>query len=256
MDPQTGNWDIWIVDVLRGISSRLTSNPALDADPVWSPDGKEVVFASDREGHLGLYRKAVGGSESEELLASIEDDATSLVPTDWSRDGKFVLYSRFNPGPWSLWALPLFGDRKPIRVRRSAFNQYGARLSPDSQWIAYQSNETGAFEIYVQRFLAPGERKQVSGVGGNHPRWTADGRELAYWVLGRGLEAVDLEFIASGFRAGARKTLIATPILGLIDGRTPYDVTRDGQRFLLRQPAGPPGSAMTVMLNWTEKLKK
>ena len=177
IDPQTGNWDIWRIDLAQGGTSRLTSDAAQDTDPVWSPDGKEIVFASDRAGHLGLYRKAVDGSRPDELVLPV-DGPTVLVPTDWSRDGRYILYYQGRPGGWNNFALPLFGDRKPIHLFGPEFSPYGARLSPDGKWIAYTSFETGPSETYVQRFLAAGQKQQVSFGGGVHPRWTADGREL------------------------------------------------------------------------------
>jgi eukaryotic-like serine/threonine-protein kinase len=166
MDPGTGHWDIWLVDVIRGISSKFTTSQGQDTDAIWSPDGKEIVFASDRGGHLGLNRKTVGGSESEELLLKIDGDADSVVPSDWSKDGRFVLYSRHAaPGGWSLWALPLAGDRTPVRVTRGAFNQFAARLSPDGRWVAYESSETGAFAVYVQGSSHPASGNKSRGAG-------------------------------------------------------------------------------------------
>ena len=147
MDPRTGDWDIWIVDVARGVPARLTSDPANDSDPIWSPDGKEIVFASDRGGQMGLYRKGVGGSDTESLVA-IVDGARLLVPSDWSRDGKYILYDHGRArGARSVWALPLFGDRKPVEVVDDKFVPYSAHLSPDGQWLAYASLETGRYEV-------------------------------------------------------------------------------------------------------------
>ena len=255
MDPRTGDWDIWIVDVARGVPERFTSDPANDSDPIWSPDGKEIVFASDRGGQMGLYRKGVGGSDTESLVAII-DGARLLVPSDWSRDGKYILYDRGRArGFRSVWALPLFGDRKPVEVVDDKFFPYSAHLSPDGQWLAYTSLDTGRYEVYVRRFPGPGQKQQISSNSGAHPRWTADGRELVYWAVPRGIEAVSFEATGSTFRVGPRRTLVQRAGLSLIDARTHYDITRDGRRLLLRQPAGPQEAGLSVILNWTAKLK-
>ncbi len=258
MDPVTGNWDIWVVDLARNVSSRLTSDPAQDGDPVWSGDGKEIVFESNRGGQFGLYRKAVDGSRPEELLATIDDRVSALTPTDWSPDGRFVIFSLMTATvPHNTtWVLPITGDRRPFPVLPSSVESGGARFSPDGRWIAYCSRETGAYEVYVQRFMAPGDKKQISHGGASHPRWTSNGRELVYWVVPGGVASVGLDFSGTSLRVGLPKTLISTPILTLIDGRTHYDVTRDGKRFLLRQPAGAQRPAITVMINWMEKLKR
>jgi Tol biopolymer transport system component len=252
LDPQTGNWDIWKVDLAQGVPSRLTSDPAQDLDPVWSPDGKEIVFASDRGGRSGLYRKAVDGSRPEEPLLAL-DDLTVLVPTDWTRDGRYIVYYDGRSLGWTNSALPLFGDREPIHLFGPEFFPYGARVSPDGQWIAYGSFESGPSEVYVQRFLAPGPKQQISHGGGVHPRWTNDGRELVYWAVPGGINAVDFTSDGSTFRVGSRRTLVQAPVLSLIDARTHYDVTRDGRRLLARQPAGPQGAGVTVILNWTTR---
>jgi Tol biopolymer transport system component len=154
-----------------------------------------------------------------------------------------------------MWKVASGGEAKPVPILQGESNFYGGRLSPDGQWMAYLSYETGAPEVYVQRSTG-GDKKQMSRGGGAHPRWTADGRGLVYWAVPAGVASVDLETSGSPLRIGSPKTLIATPILPLFDSRSHYDVTRDGQHFLLRQPAGAKPSAITVMVNWTEKLKK
>jgi eukaryotic-like serine/threonine-protein kinase len=254
MDPRTGDWDIWTIDVARGVPSRLTSDSAQDSDPVWSPDGKEIVFASNRGGVQGLYRKAVDGSSAETLIEKLEGVRT-VVPSDWSRDGKYILYDQGTQEGRSVRALPLFGDRKPIVLVGERGSPYAAHLSPDGQWMAYVSFETGPSEIYVRRFLVPGQKQQISTGGGVHPRWTADGRELVYWAVPRGIDAVSFEATGSTFRVGPRRTLVQPAVLSLIDARTHYDITRDGKRLLVRQPAGPQQAGVTVILNWMEKLK-
>jgi Tol biopolymer transport system component len=251
MDPQTGNWDIWVVDVERNVPTRLTSDPAVDADPIWSPDGKQIVYSSDRGGRLGLYRQPVDGAGTAELLVAPETPHV-LIPSDWSADGSYILYYQAGPRPWSVWALPLDGERQPLLVLE---NSYGAHFSPDGQWITYSSFESGSFEAYVQRFPTAAAKQRISESGGVHPRWTSNGRELVYWAVPGGLNAVTLTLSASGVRLGRTRPIIQAPVLGLIDGRTHYDVTRDGQRFLLRQPAGPRGPGLKVILNWTARLE-
>jgi Tol biopolymer transport system component len=256
MDPQTGNWDIWTIDD-RGIASRLTSNPARDSDPVWSPDGKELAFVSSRDGPLALYKIAADQSGVEQRLVELDGKINDAVTTDWSADGKFILYqaqTQEHPA-WSVWALPLFGDRKPVAVVQGE-HVSNAHVSPNGYWIAYTSFETGRNEVYIQRFMEPGEKKPISPGGGAHPRWTRDGRELVYWVApGDGVAAVDLDFTPSGVHVGPPRPLVSTPVLPLIDARPHYDVTRDGERLLVRQPAGPQRPAITVIVNWMARTK-
>ena len=254
MDPQSGDWDIWLIDLARGVPMRFTSTPARESDPVWSPDGKEIAFASDRDGTPSLYRKSVDGSAPERLIGQI-DDARAVVPTDWSRDGKYLLFSRTGFRFWSTWMIPLEDGGKPVELLDDQFAPYASRLSPDGHWLAYSSLESGTYELYVQRFLVPGQKARITNGGGTHPRWTADGRELTYWATPRGIEAVAFEAAGSTFRIGPRRSLVSTPVLNLIDARNHFDITRDGTRLLVRQPAGPQQAGITVILNWTAKLK-
>jgi dipeptidyl aminopeptidase/acylaminoacyl peptidase len=252
MDPVTGNWDIWTIDLDTGIPTRLTSDPAQDSDAVWSPDGNEVVFVSDRNAGYGLYRKSLTGSGTEEriLTASTEPRAT-----DWTRDGAFVIYEVDS----NIMALPMTGnDRTPRPIATSPFPEYGASTSPDSRWIAYAAGDTGEFQVYVQPFPDGGPKKRVSSVFGIHPRWRGDGRELYYWQPPLGLMAVELSYDAAGIRAQAPKPPLPphVNILNLIDHRHHHAVSADGTRFLLRQAAGPPAPPITVIVNWTDALTK
>jgi eukaryotic-like serine/threonine-protein kinase len=252
-DVQTGNWDIWKIDVARGVPSRLTTDSASDTDAVWSPDSNEVVFVSNRGGRFGLYRKAVSGSNEERLIKQF---ANRLIPNDLSRE--YLLFSQFNQltgGQLSVWVLPVSGPAEPVRLMSERFTPYAPRLSPDGRWVAYNSYETGLQEINVARFLAPGQTQQISHGGGVHARWTNRG-ELVYWAVPAGVDAVAFTSGADTFRVGARRTLVQTPILSAIDGRPHYDITRDGTRLLVRQSAGPQGPGIRVILNWRSKLTR
>ncbi len=247
-----GAGDIWITDLERGNSSRFTFDAGSDNFPLWSPDGSRIVFASNRDGSvLNLYQKSSGGTGEDELLLKT---AGNKVPTDWSADGRYILYEENDPNSRfpDLWVLPLSGDRKPIRFLATPFNENGATFSPDAHWIAYTSNETGRDEVYVQSFPATGAKWQISTNGGRRPRWRPDGKELFYDTQGGELWAADLTGTVPGsdFKAGTPQSLFT----GLVNfGRNNYEVLPGGRRFLVlgqsQQTAGGP-PPIVVVLNW------
>ena len=168
-----GNWDIWLFDTLRGVLDRIPLGPAIELSPVWSPDGARVAFSSRRPDMPGIYEKIASGPGGDELM--LGSDA-ALSPSDWSRDGRFVLYHGRSPTTGSdLWALPLDGDREPFPVVQTKFDEGVGQFSPDGRWIAYQSNESGRVEIYLSPFPGPGRQWRISTAGGSLARWRPDG---------------------------------------------------------------------------------
>ena len=259
--PQTGT-DLWLYDVKRGTPMRLTFDSASARSGVWSPDGKDVVFAAARNGTLGqLYRKPTTGSGSDELLSKIDGS----IPTDWSPDGRFILFHTNNNldqgiidqrNGYDLWVLSL-ADRQSKPLVRTPFHEIQGALSPDGRWLAYASDESGAFEVYVQAFPDSQAKRLVSKGGGAEPRWRADGRELFYVSADRRLMAVPTT-IGPAFEAGTPATLFEMNVrdLGFLSGRR-YDVTPDGQRFVVQELTGRGSpSALTVVVNWSALLPK
>ena len=252
IDPQTGTADIWLIDASRGVDTPLTRHPAYDQNPVWSPDGTRIVFDSSREGPAKLYEKPVSSGVAEERLL---DSTTFNRPMDWTSDGRFIVYMNRDPRTnMDLWALPLFGDRKPFPIARSEFAESQGHVSPDGRWIAYSSDESGRSEIYVQAFPAGGRTWRISSGGGSAPRWRRNGTELFYIASDRKLMSAPVA--AAGVpEFGAPIVLFDAKFSDTLRDGNPYDVSPDGQRFLL--PAGtdaPP--PITVVLNWTAGLKK
>ena len=254
MDQLTGNWDVWVIDLESQVPLRLTSDPASDTDPVWSPDGRAIAFASNRGGVHGLYRKRLGGDGAEELLLATRSAAT---PSDWSDDGRFLIYTTSgDTTSWDVMALPLVGaTRTPQPIAHSRFNEYGGSTSPDGQWIAYASDDTGGFQAYVQRFPATGPRQPVSSDGGTHARWRRDGLELFYTPFTGPPMAVDVRVAASELRLGTPRPALPRHIAHLnhADARPHYAVSNDGKRFLLRQPLGRQDPPINVVINWAGK---
>ena len=248
------NLDVWLLDLERGVLSRFTSDPAVDNSAVWSPDGRRIAFESNRKGVFDLYQKPAAGPGSEELLLA---SPQPKGPLDWSPDGRFLLYFNLNPEKYHIWALPLEGDRKPFPVTQTNFNERSGQFSPDGKWIAYESDESGRYEIYVQPFPGPGGKVQVSTNGGAQVRWRRDGKELFYVALDSRLMAVPLR-LASNVQtidAATPVPLFVTHIGGAISVpfKQQYDVSPDGQRFLMNTIAEEATSPITVILNWKPK---
>jgi len=205
--------DIGVLDSVRGVTSRLTFDPAADNAPMWSPDGLRIVWASNRNGPFDLYIKSASGTDQEELL--IKMGTGTGWGTDWSRDGRFILYQM--PGAKTgqdLWVAPQFGDRKPFPYLQTQFDEQEGRFSPDGKWVAYVSNESGRDEIYVQAFPPSGAKFQISSGGGSEPQWRMDGTELFYLAADQMLMAVPVKLGRSGsesFQVGLPKPLMAVP---------------------------------------------
>ncbi len=246
-----GNTDVWIVDLARGVPSRITFDPASELQTIWSPDGSRLVLTSNRSGVYDLYSKSATDATPEELLLATPQNK---APNDWSPDGKFLLYrSPALTTGFDLWALPMDGDRKPFPVVQTDFEERDGQFSPDGNWIAYQSNASGRVEIYVQPFRG-GNREQVSTDGGAQVRWRRDGKELFYIALDGRLMAVPIALNAAArtIAAGVPTALFNTRIGGAIQGvlAHQYAVASDGQRFLMATISEVRTAAITVILNW------
>jgi Tol biopolymer transport system component len=230
MDPETGTHDVWLFELSRGTASRLTFYPGEENTPTWAPDGGQIVFSSNQQGQPNLYLKAANGSRSEEELLPSD---VSKYPTDWSADGSHLVYAKWDPKTsWDLWLLPMTGERKPISYLQSEFDTFQAQFSPDGRWIAYTSNESGEYQVYVQPFPMRDGKRQISTSGGAQPQWRRDGRELFYLARDGTLMAVEAR---SGvrFEPGVPKPLFRTQVTGLTNARNHYVSSADGQRFLV-----------------------
>ena len=233
-----GNADIWLLDLVRGGMTRLTFDAASDINPVWSPDGMRIAFASNRTGVYDLYLKPSNGSGAEERLV---DSPNTKVPQDWSRDGRWLLYYEVNPTTGrDLWALDMTSpDHTPRVVANTPAEEVLAQFSPDGRWVAYQTNESGRFEVVVQPFPDAGGKWQVSTAGGVAPRWRADGKELYFLAPDATMMAVPVTAAGTSFEAGTPVALFPTRI---VDGGTvatePAAVRGRARRPVPDQPAG------------------
>jgi eukaryotic-like serine/threonine-protein kinase len=245
--------NIWIYDVARGLRTRFTFDPADQLTSIWSPDGGRIVFNSRRKGSLDLYQKAASGAGNEEMLL---EDNVDKFPASWSPDGKFILYVGSGPSRSNdLFVLPLTGDRKPFPFLQTQFSESEGRISPDSRWVAYVSNESSRNEIYVASFPGPGGKWQISSGGGNYPRWRRDGSEIFYLAPDNKLMAASVNSKGASFEVSAVKPLFATRIA--FRGSYKYDVSPDGQKFLIDSaPEQATTSPLTIVLNWEAGVKK
>jgi Tol biopolymer transport system component len=253
---------VWLIEVGRGVPSRFTFDATVYQNPVWSPDGRRVAFSSTRNGFHDLFEKASDGVGDERPLFVT---AESKGLAGWSHDAKFLLYGSQDPTTGvDLWAVPLDGDRKPFPVVQTPIEDAAGQFSPDGRFVAYQSNKSGAMEIYVQPFPGGGAAHQISTAGGGQPRWRPDGRELFYVAPDTRLMAVLIALGKDGqtIEPGTPEPLFLTRLASganIVSGtllNAQYAVARDG-RFLLNatvDEATP--SPITVVLNWDAVLKK
>jgi dipeptidyl aminopeptidase/acylaminoacyl peptidase len=247
-----GNTDIWTLDVDRGIPVRFTDNLQADIAPVWSPQVDRIVYSSILDGAFELFEKKLDGSPATLLLRTGE----SKQATDWSRDSRYLVYRVITPGSplnADIWALPLDDDRKPFPVLRTRFEERDAQFSPDGKWIAYQSNESGQHEVYVQPFQGPGERVRISTAGGVQARWRDDGRELFYLTLDGQLVAVPITVRSDdlAIQPGPAVPLFHARVGSVHDiARHNYIVAAGGQRFLVDTVFEQTAAPISLILNW------
>lgn len=250
IDPRVGAPDIWIFDVMRGLRTRFTFDPGVDNFPIWTADGKEVIFSSIRKGksRFNLYRKSITGSGEDQLLLETERDKFA---THCSPDGRSLLfYTRGDPVTRTdIWVMPLSGDGKPTAILRTEFAEQSPALSPDGRYMVYESDESGRVEIYVSPFPVPSRKWQVSTAGGEKAHWRNDGKEIVYLAPDNKLMTVEVNPTAADFQVGRATALFA------IQPQRPgnvYDMSPDARRFLvnasiLEQNSQP----LTLVVPWT-----
>jgi Tol biopolymer transport system component len=251
--------DLWLQDTDRNIASRFTSTPGLKLSPVWSPDGLTIIFSSSLP--VNLFRKAVAGGGDEQRLMQSSNPQLSH---DWSRDGRFVLYAEIAAGTGlDLWILPvtpdgkLAPDAKPMPYLRTQFNEWLGRFSPEPEprWVAYVSDESGRFEIYVDAFPELRNKVPISTGGGTFPEWSPDGRELFYLTPDSKLMQVSLKRGTDSIEPSSPRELFTLPVA--YDGFPPYEVAPGGQKFLVRAtPVKQASRPLTLIVNWPALMKK
>ena len=204
LDSELNTADVWLLDLARSLSTRFTVDPSHDASAIWSPDQGRVIFRSNRRGGGELYQKRSSGTEAEQLMHA---PGGSVISSDWSRDGKWIVFTRTQSttAGFDIWVWA-GGDAKPQLAVRTALNAMHGRLSPNGQWLAYASDESGEMQVYVQPFPATGEQRQISPLGGSEPRWRHDGNELFYIASDDKLMSVAIPG-ANAFNAGTPRAL-------------------------------------------------
>jgi Tol biopolymer transport system component len=237
--------DMRVLDLTRGAKLRLTSDPATDASPAWSPDGAQIVYRSNPTGVHDLYAKAANGSGAAKLLLQ---GPNAKYPTDWSPDGRSIVFHTYEANTGAdIWLAAADGTHARPLVR-TPFDELQGQISRDGRWLAYTSLETGQPEVYVSSLADAGARWQVSAGGGMDPRWRGDTRELFYISADSSMTVVDF----SGGRPAAPRALfkvrVAPPANPFLSN---YDVRADGQRFLVKVPIHDITTApIDVLTNW------
>ena len=239
------NMDLWTDAGAHHVRSRVTFDPSIDVLPVWSPDGRDLVFRSNRSGYSDLYRKRVDASTPEALILASK---TRKDPTDWSADGASILFTDYpSPGHQDIWLLSVGSAAAPRAIVKGKPIATNARFSPDGRYIAYESSETGDSDVYVQS-LSDARRWRVSTDGGTEPAWGRDGRELFFISHSRQVNAVEVSANPDGLAFGRPRTLFEVPVTAWL--RNAMAVSPDGQRFLITVDDSDRPTRLKVVLNW------
>jgi Tol biopolymer transport system component len=254
VDDAAGSRDIWQLDCQRGVTERMTTDPGAESQPIWSPDGARLIYVSSYSSTSGLLSLPIRGGAPEVLLHSSEQ-FPNIGAEDWSKDGRFVL---FNGGAGQrraddIWVLPLDPPGEPTPFAVTAFAEGDGQFSPDGDWIAYTSDESGQPEVYLGRFRGPQERIKISTNGGGMARWRRDGRELFYLAPDGRLMSVRVEPTSDdSLQVSAPVALFEARIGPPLQGNSSqqYMVAADGKRFLLNRIAEQNPPPITVLLNW------
>jgi len=261
VDPVTQAPDVWVKDLQSGADRQVTSDSLTEASPVWSPNGDELIYRSNRASRSNqLFRVTATGVGSAEIVLSEAQQRTvqqvTPIPTDWSPSGAYVVYQAATPKyGFDLWALSM-AQRQIVSLKQTAANELFGSISRDSRWLAYASDESGRYEVYVQAFPVPKERWLISTEGGSQPRWSPNGRELLYLRRDGTLISVPIE-TAPTFVQGTPVPLFKTGLAGVDPYRLEYVPSADGKRILMSTPIDDGDRpAITVVLNWPALLKK
>jgi Tol biopolymer transport system component/DNA-binding winged helix-turn-helix (wHTH) protein len=257
-DPQSSNTDIWVIETNRRVQSRFTFDPGQDEGPLWSHDGQRLLWLSDRGGRNGFYQKSSNGLATDESTVPVGAELSfASAPSDWSADGRFLLYTDLQEGSaLHLWVLSMDGKRRPYRLLPGSAADVEGQFSPDGRWVAYSSNESGRWQVYVVPFLGPGARFQISTDGGQQPRWRRDGKELFFLSKDRRLMAAAVK-TGSTFEFSPASPLFETHAHEPLTAEEffTYDVSPDGKRFLVNaveEQTNP--HAVDIILNWASQL--
>jgi len=253
-----GGTDIWLLEVERGVPNRFTSNSNRCTYPVWSPDGRTILFTITPP--RNLFRKDSGGGSEQPVTQS----PNPQYATDWSSDGRWALYFEVAPGTQrDLWVLPTTAeevpaaDAKPQPYLRTPYNESWGRFlpQPGPRWVAYQSDESGRYEVYIDAFPQPRGTMRISMGGGTYPQWGAGGRELFYVSAENKLMVVNMKLTSDSIEPAAPRELFPLPAVDT--GFSPYDTALDGQRFLVRAtPEKGASRSLTVIVNWPALMKE
>jgi Tol biopolymer transport system component len=245
---------IWIYDLTRDTLTRLTFEGSANMGPLWTPDGKRIAYFSNKEGPYRIFWQLADGSGGMEKLSG--NDYVRF-PLSWSGDGQLLAFGEINPTTgYDIWVLNM-RDRKEQPFLRTQYYEGNAQFSPDGRWIAYVSDESGRYEVYIQPYPGPGAKWQISTDGGMEPRWSSNGRELVYRNVHK-VMAVDVTAQPT-FSAGKPRMLFEEQYVQPSIATRTLDVSADGQRFLMLKPVGQEQatpSQINVVLNWTEELKR